>query len=69
MFGSDALGDYRDAYAAVDGHSYPVLMVWGDADTEIANEVIDTIRGLVPRVEFHVLPGWVTGLCSSAPPR
>jgi pimeloyl-ACP methyl ester carboxylesterase len=67
MFRSDALGDYRDAYAAIGGHRYPVLLAWGDADTEVTRDVIDTIRGLIPRAEFHVVPDVGHGIVFQRP--
>jgi pimeloyl-ACP methyl ester carboxylesterase len=53
MFRSDALGDYRPAYAAIGHHSYPVMLLWGMADPEITAPVVATIRRLVPRIEYR----------------
>ena len=57
MFRSDALGDYRPAYNVVAEHDYPVLLIWGTGDTEITAPVVDTIRRLVSRIEYHPIDG------------
>ena len=57
MIRSDALGDYRDAYRRVGAQDHPVLLVWGNADTEITAEAIAEARAALPGVEYHELDG------------
>lgn len=55
MMRSDALGDYRDRYAAVGKQNRRVLLIWGTRDAEITKEVITTAQALIPQVEFHAV--------------
>ena len=57
MLRHDALTDYRDAYATVGAQDRRVLLIWGTRDSEITEEMIDTARALIPRVEFHAVDG------------
>lgn len=55
MMRSDALGDYRDSYAAVGRQNRGVLLIWGTRDSEITKEAITTVQTLIPQVEFHAV--------------
>ncbi|HOO91748.1 MAG TPA: alpha/beta hydrolase [Syntrophales bacterium] len=57
MLRNDAVGDYRHAYRIVGNQNRDILLMWGMDDTEITQEMIDSIRSLIPRLTFHPVAG------------
>jgi len=62
MFRGDALGDYRDSYAAIGKQDRKVMLIWGTADSEISRSMIDEVREAIPHISFHSLEGVGHGL-------
>ncbi len=53
---TDAWTNYLDSYRAVGRQERRVLLLRGTRDPTISQEAIDTVRELIPQVEFHALP-------------
>lgn len=57
MFRSDALESYEETYASLGKQDRKIMLVWGDNDKSISRSDIESIRNLLPQVEFHLLKG------------
>ncbi|MFO7665747.1 MAG: alpha/beta hydrolase [Desulfobacterales bacterium] len=55
MIRSDAIGDYRDSFKSVGKQKRNVLLIWGSLDKEIPEDVINTVRKLIPDIQFHAI--------------
>ena len=64
---NDALGDYTNAYKAVGKQSRPTLLLWGTADAEITNGMMQNVRALVPNIAFEPVEGAGHGLFVQEP--
>jgi pimeloyl-ACP methyl ester carboxylesterase len=67
MLRNDAVGDYRNAYRIVGDQNRDILLIWGTADTEITQEMIDSIRSAIPRLTFQPVEGVGHGIVFQEP--
>jgi pimeloyl-ACP methyl ester carboxylesterase len=67
MLRSDALGDYTKEYTRLGAHGKPVMLLWGTEDQEITQQMIDTVRRLLPKAEFHPVYGVGHGIVYQRP--
>jgi len=52
MLRNDAVADYSEAYQIVGKQDIEVLLLWGTADEEISQEMIDDILTYIPSLRF-----------------
>ncbi|MBN2538768.1 MAG: alpha/beta hydrolase [Deltaproteobacteria bacterium] len=67
MLRDDAVGDYRNAYRTVGNQERDILLIWGTADTEITQEMISSIRSLMPHLTFRPFEGAGHGIVFQEP--
>ena len=67
MLRSDALGDYTNAYRVLGQQNRQILLVWGTADAEITQNMMDDVRSLIPTLTFEPIDGAGHGLFIQAP--
>lgn len=67
MMRHDLLRDYSPAYQTVGNQERQSLLIWGTADAEISLEMIDTIRTLIPLIDYHPMEGSGHGIVARNP--
>jgi len=67
MIRNDALGDYSSAYQAVGKQKRKILLIWGTADSEITEVMINEIRDFIPDTKLIALEGVGHGILTKQP--